>query len=48
MPLIPTVRLFVNKLEPLLLAAFRNGSIKRAIPLVVIYPVAAVAFEWYL
>ena len=48
MPLIPTVRLFVNKLEPLLLAAYWSGSNKRAIPLVVIYPVVAVAFVWYL
>jgi hypothetical protein len=47
MPLIPTVRLFVNKLAPQLLAAYWSGSIKLAIPLVVIYPVAAVAFEWF-
>jgi len=47
MPLIPTVRLFVNRLGPLLLAAFRSGNVRRAIPLVVIYPVAAVAFEWF-
>jgi hypothetical protein len=48
MPLIPTVRLFVNKLEPLLLAVFRSGNVKRAIPLVVISPAAVAVFEWYL
>jgi hypothetical protein len=47
MPLIPTVRLFVNKLAPQLLAVFRSGNVRRAIPLVVICPVAAVAFEWF-